>query len=142
MSTWEPTFEDKVRHEKARLTGELSTAKYEKLCTNSDEPDRYEMQFKDGKIPYELLWLVDNVRDAIGQHLCFLSYPDDSIVAHLTVYPDGKMEATLSVPVGETVYSASIEFKGMLKKAVEKSLESKSKDKVKDAGKKASAERG
>lgn len=132
MSNWQPTFEDDIRHARGKLAGELSNAKYEKLCTDSEKLDRYEMQFKDGKIPYELLWLVDNVRDAIGQHLCFLSYPDDSIVAHLTVYPDGKMEATLSVPVGETVYSESIEFKGVLKEAVGKSLNNKPKDKAKE----------
>lgn len=76
---------------------QLRDAEYKNATvTGIDDCNRYEIQFKDGIIPDELKRYADETDIAQENHLHFISYPDECLLAHLKVQFDGEMSIVLN----------------------------------------------
>lgn len=95
--------------------------------------DRYEVQFADGVIPAELKKLADDGAKIYGLPLSFTDIPDDDIAVHLKARPNGVTEIALYAPMDGQIRCISIYLDDYASKVA--------KAKIKDAGKKSSAER-
>lgn len=65
----------------------IQEADYVKLPDITEEGfDRYEVKFKDGKVPLELLYRADDTDVGKNENTHFATYPDENVLVHLKDY--------------------------------------------------------